>query len=853
MLQADAVAFTRGLTRRTAAVAGTVLLASAAGLMLVEPASRPVILPVLAVANLLTFFVVVLHDRDGRLPVCEIGSVCAGITGLYAMVPLLGFWLGGLRWSPQSDGLLSMNPPTMSQIAGVAWRYVLYLASFIAAYLFLRGRPGVPSRHVGPDDRATRLVVAAAVLGFTAFYLLVFVIFGVPQNPSYASMRAGVVPLWDSLPPVIQLIGKGGQWMLLVSKLCLLALLFQAWPSVKARAVLIAWLALEALWAVSAMGLRRDMAMLLIAAVLLYHRLVKPLGVGQAAALATGLLSGLLVFGFARDFGGQKISWTAANEFQTLFANACDIESRRHGLHVPWQIYFSDLFRLVPRRWLVSLGSPVFDPSYWYLDLIGAPRGPGMGRMFGVVPQAMIGWDWPELALRGGLLGLIFAGVHRWYVRHAASLWVTTFYLFLCLWSYFTVRSTTFHFLLYVVYGFLPPFALLVTARWALVHMSAPDEDAPSQTSAGSRPRRCLSVYAGPARGGCYERMQRLVGSLLRRGWTVHFVGPVPPTSHPGLVFHPVGARGGGSPSLWTLALCMSRAGAVCLRHGVRDLWSFGAAYAVLLAPLRLLPGRRMATFLQGSFEEQERAKGAGILRLALARAVERAAAVASDRLFPVSRDLAERVGGRATVLPNYVRAGGPALGPENARAQLGLPVGAFLVGYAGSIAPIKGLETLVGAVALLPAAHVALLGFSAQETAYERRIRSHVAELDLGARAHLLAWAPSARPLLSAIDVMVLPSRHEGCPNVLLEAMALGRPCLGARSGGIEEILLHDDLLFPAGDAAALAARLKALQEQPGERQRLASLGRARAAAYDFDWDERAAAALESAFGRRD
>jgi glycosyltransferase involved in cell wall biosynthesis len=63
--------------------------------------------------------------------------------------------------------------------------------------------------------------------------------------------------------------------------------------------------------------------------------------------------------------------------------------------------------------------------------------------------------------------------------------------------------------------------------------------------------------------------------------------------------------------------------------------------------------------------------------------------------------------------------------------------------------------------------------------------------------------------------------------------------------------MLVHDDLLFPAGDAAGLAARLKELQEQPRERERLASLGRARAAAYDFDWDERAVAALESAFGR--
>lgn len=107
----------------------------------------------------------------------------------------------------------------------------------------------------------------------------------------------------------------------------------------------------------------------------------------------------------------------------------------------------------------------------------------------------MIGWDWPELALRGGVLGLVFAGVHRWYVRRSASLWATTFYVFLCVWSYFTVRSTTFHILLYVVYGFLPPLVLLVSARWALVRLSARNENRPSSP---------VHVPAGEPRASAY-------------------------------------------------------------------------------------------------------------------------------------------------------------------------------------------------------------------------------------------------------------------------------------------------------------------------------------------------------------
>ena len=359
----------------------------------------------------------------------------------------------------------------------------------------------------------------------------------------------------------------------------------------------------------------------------------------------------------------------------------------------------------------------------------------------------------------------------------------------------------------------------------------------------------CVTLYAGPPRGGCYERMQRLVRALLERGWTVQFVGPVAPAAaHPGLVFHPVSAPDGPlTPA--TLARCVARVAALCVGGGVRYLWTFGAAYSAFLAPLRLLPGRRLATFLRGSLGEQERARGSGSVRRGVAAAAERTAVAASDVVVAVSSDLARHAGAKAIVLPNDVRLGGAVPEAPAVRRELGLPPGAFVAGYAGSVTPIKSLETLARAVALVPDVHLAVQGFSRGETAYERSLRRLVGELGLDGRAHLLPWSPGGRGLLSALDVVVVPSRHEGCPNVLLEAMALGRPCLGARSGGIEEMLADDALLFPPGDAERLAARLAQLRDDPRERERLATLGRARAAAYDFDWDGRAVAILTAAF----
>jgi glycosyltransferase involved in cell wall biosynthesis len=228
------------------------------------------------------------------------------------------------------------------------------------------------------------------------------------------------------------------------------------------------------------------------------------------------------------------------------------------------------------------------------------------------------------------------------------------------------------------------------------------------------------------------------------------------------------------------------------------------------------------------------------------ARVAERVARAASHRVVAVSEALARPAGAKAEVLPNEASAGVSGLDRTAARRALGLPEDAFVAGYAGAIAPIKSLETLLEAARPLPGVHVALLGFSREGSAYEAGLRGQAAALD--GRAHVLDWRPDARALVAAADVVVLPSRDEGSPNLLLEAMAAGRPCLGARCAGISEMLRHDALLFPVGDAAALRARLSRLAEDAGARAEAAALCARRADDYRFDWDARAVAILERA-----
>ncbi len=79
-----------------------------------------------------------------------------------------------------------------------------------------------------------------------------------------------------------------------------------------------------------------------------------------------------------------------------------------------------------------------------------------------------------------------------------------------------------------------------------------------------------------------------------------------------------------------------------------------------------------------------------------------------------------------------------------------------------------------------------------------------------------------AARQALDQADLYVVPSRQEGLPRAMIEAMARGLPCIGSTAGGIPELLEPEDLV-PPGDAGALARKIVELIDDP-ERLRRAS-----------------------------
>lgn len=149
-------------------------------------------------------------------------------------------------------------------------------------------------------------------------------------------------------------------------------------------------------------------------------------------------------------------------------------------------------------------------------------------------------------------------------------------------------------------------------------------------------------------------------------------------------------------------------------------------------------------------------------------------------------------------------------------RRELGLPLDAYVVLYAGRLIPEKGVDVLLEAwrsLALPPeSARLLIVGLPEDTDVYIEGLRA--------ISPPGCEWLPMVRnvvPMLQASDVLTLPSRcDEGFGRVIVEAMATGRPAVGSAAGGIPEILRgeFEGLLFARGDSAALAERLLALRD---------------------------------------
>lgn len=170
----------------------------------------------------------------------------------------------------------------------------------------------------------------------------------------------------------------------------------------------------------------------------------------------------------------------------------------------------------------------------------------------------------------------------------------------------------------------------------------------------------------------------------------------------------------------------------------------------------------------------------------------------------------------------------------EDQRRAWGVAEGTVVVGFVGRLVAHKGIATLINAwrrlePAVRARASLILAGGDAWSEPDIRGLVEDAIREDIGVKS--LGWVEDMVACYRGMDLLVLPSWHEGFPYGIIEAQSMGLPVVATHATGNVDAVQHEitGLLVPVKDSAALAEALSRLICSPEERRRLGEAGRRR------------------------
>jgi glycosyltransferase involved in cell wall biosynthesis len=211
--------------------------------------------------------------------------------------------------------------------------------------------------------------------------------------------------------------------------------------------------------------------------------------------------------------------------------------------------------------------------------------------------------------------------------------------------------------------------------------------------------------------------------------------------------------------------------------------------------------------------------------KLAAVRLVDKATARWVDRFHAVSQPVAEHTASSLGVPSSMITViergrDGTSLGKRSeerrtsAREALALTGESFVIANLARHEHQKGIDTLLRATACISGDLDVVVVQAGRDGRATTELRTLHAVLELGDRFRFLGHRKDVGDILAAADVFAFPSRYEGMPGAVIEALALGLPVVASDIGTVTSILDVNEnaLVFPADDAEALADRFREL-----------------------------------------
>jgi len=171
----------------------------------------------------------------------------------------------------------------------------------------------------------------------------------------------------------------------------------------------------------------------------------------------------------------------------------------------------------------------------------------------------------------------------------------------------------------------------------------------------------------------------------------------------------------------------------------------------------------------------------------------------------------------------------------EAMRESFGIPPNTFLIGFVGRLHLQKGIDTLLEAFSQFAGDHTEARLLIVGDGELRSRLEIMAGSLGISGQVKFVGVRRNIPEILASLDLFVLPSRWEGLPLALLEAMAACLPVVATAVGGTPEVVIDGEtgLLVPPGDPDALAQAIVFLIENPELRKKMGQAGRKRVAEH--------------------
>jgi glycosyltransferase involved in cell wall biosynthesis len=153
-----------------------------------------------------------------------------------------------------------------------------------------------------------------------------------------------------------------------------------------------------------------------------------------------------------------------------------------------------------------------------------------------------------------------------------------------------------------------------------------------------------------------------------------------------------------------------------------------------------------------------------------------------------------------------------------NLHKQFHLPPGAIIFGAAGRLTRQKGFDILIHAMKIVKERQLPVYVLIAGKGPLQKSLQNLINQNNISDRVKLIGFLNNPLPFLKSIWALILPSRREGMPNAVLEAMALHKPVIASNIEGINEVIEHkvNGFLFQKNDIQGLADAIHTLVTQP-------------------------------------